>query len=190
MPLFMPDATLGVVRSLDATDLEQSNIQAVVMNTFHLMQRPGSSTISALGGLHTMSAWPHPIITDSGGFQAYSLISQNSKFGTMSEDGITFKPEGSERKFHLTAEKTVQLQLSYDTDVVICLDECTHIDAPLEAQEISVRRTIDWAKRCKKEYERITQQRRLPAGAAPTVVRSHSRRRLSRITQALRGGAA
>src|SRR6266853_3657194 len=115
MPVFMPDATLGVVRSVDATDLIGCEIQAVVMNTFHLMQRPGSSTIQALGGLHKMSAWQHPIITDSGGFQAYSLIQQNAKFGYLNEDGITFKPEGSERKFHLTPEKTIQLQLSYDT---------------------------------------------------------------------------
>jgi queuine tRNA-ribosyltransferase len=169
MPLFMPDATLGVVRSLDATDVERCAIQAVVMNTFHLMQRPGSSTIQALGGLHKMSAWPLPIITDSGGFQAYSLIQQNPKFGTMSEDGISFKPEGMERKFHLTPEKAVQLQLSYDTDVVICLDECTHIDAPKEAQELSVRRTIDWAKRCKKEYERIVAQKRLTLEQRPLL---------------------
>src|SRR5438093_12707106 len=117
LPVFMPDATLGVVRSLDATDLQRCEVQAVVMNTFHLMQRPGSSTIQALGGLHEMSAWQGPIITDSGGFQAYSLIQQNAKFGSMNDDGITFKPESSDRKFHLTPEKTVQLQLSYGTDI-------------------------------------------------------------------------
>src|SRR5689334_12327743 len=78
MPVFMPDATLGVVRSLDATDLQQCQIQALVMNTFHLMQKPGTSTIQSLGGLHRMSAWSRPIITDSGGFQAYSLIQQNA----------------------------------------------------------------------------------------------------------------
>src|SRR5712692_7797170 len=83
MPVFMPDATLGVVRSVDATDLVQCEIQSVVMNTFHLMRRPGSSTIQALGGLHKMSAWQRPIVTDSGGFQAYSLISQNAKFGIL-----------------------------------------------------------------------------------------------------------
>src|SRR5215471_5740872 len=83
MPVFMPDATLGVVRSLDAVDLLNCETPALVMNTFHLMQRPGSSTIHALGGLHRMSGWPHPIITDSGGFQAYSLIRQNAKFGIM-----------------------------------------------------------------------------------------------------------
>jgi queuine tRNA-ribosyltransferase len=169
MPVFMPDATLGVVRSVDATDLVQCEIQSVVMNTFHLMQRPGSSTISALGGLHKMSAWQRPIVTDSGGFQAYSLISQNAKFGSMSDDGITFKPEGSERKLHLTPEKTIQLQLSYGADVVICLDECTHVDAPYELQAMSVRRTIDWAKRCKKEFLHQVNQRHLPVEQRPLL---------------------
>jgi len=83
LPVFMPDATLGVVRAVDATDLLHCEVQAVVMNTFHLMQRPGSSTIHALAGLHAMSAWLRPIITDSGGFQAYSMIQQNAKFCTL-----------------------------------------------------------------------------------------------------------
>src|SRR5947209_4583711 len=169
MPVFMPDATLGVVRAIDATDLIGCEIQAVVMNTFHLMQHPGSSTIQALGGLHKMSAWQHPIITDSGGFQAYSLIQQNAKFGYINEDGITFKPEGAERKFHLTPEKTIQLQLSYDADVVICLDECTHVDAPLEVQETSVKRTIAWAKRCKKEFLQLVHSKHLSDEQRPLL---------------------
>ncbi|GAC1435515.1 MAG: tRNA guanosine(34) transglycosylase Tgt [Ktedonobacteraceae bacterium] len=169
MPFFMPDATQGVVRSLAATDLLVCGIQAVVMNTFHLMQRPGSSTIQALGGLHKMSAWQGPIITDSGGFQAYSLIQQNAKFGTMDDDGITFKPESADRKFHLTPEKTVQLQISYGADIVICLDDCTHVDAPLAIQEISVQRTIAWAKRCKREFEHLMQQKRLPKEQQPLL---------------------
>ena len=169
MPVFMPDATLGVVRAVDATDLQRCEVQAVVMNTFHLMQHPGSSTIHALGGLHKMSSWQRPIVTDSGGFQAYSLIQQNAKFGSMNDDGITFKPEGSERKFHLTPEKTIQLQISYGADVVICLDECTHVDASLQMQEISVKRTIDWAKRCKKEFVRLIEQKRLAAEQRPLL---------------------
>src|ERR1700731_851531 len=128
LPTFLPDATLGVVRSVDATDLETVGIDAVVMNVFHLMQKPGSSTIGALGGLHGMAGWPHPIITDSGGFQAYSLIRQNPKFGRLSDAGIRFKPEGADREFQLTPEKSIQLQLSYGADVVICLDDCTHVD--------------------------------------------------------------
>lgn len=169
LPVFLPDATLGVVRAVDATDLLGCSVQGAVMNTFHLMQRPGSSTIQALGGLHRMSAWPHPIVTDSGGFQAYSLIQQNAKFGSLDEDGITFKPEGAQRKFHLTPEKAVQLQLGYDSDVVMCLDYCTHVDAPYSVQEEAVDRTIAWARRCKNEFQRILDQKRLPPEKRPLL---------------------
>ncbi len=169
LPVFMPDATLGVVRAVDATDLLLCEVQAVVMNTFHLMQRPGSSTIHALNGLHAMSAWPRPIITDSGGFQAYSMVQQNAKFGTLDEDGITFKPEGANRKFQLTPEKAVQLQMSYDSDVVMCLDYCTHVDAPLDVQELSVKRTIAWARRCKQEFQHLIEEKHLPQEKRPLL---------------------
>src|SRR5512136_1809340 len=89
LPAFLPDATQGVVRAVDSADLERCGIQALVMNTFHLMQRPGSSTVHALGGLHNMSGWAHPIVTDSGGFQAYSLIRENPKYGSMSSRGMS-----------------------------------------------------------------------------------------------------
>src|SRR5512145_3314520 len=102
LPVYLPDATYGMVRAVDAADLENCQVQALVMNTFHLMQKPGSSTIQALGGLHAMSGWQRPIVTDSGGFQAYSLIRQNPKFGRLDEHGLTFQPEGSDRKFQLT----------------------------------------------------------------------------------------
>src|SRR5579884_1243390 len=114
LPAFLPDATLGVVRAVDACDLEQCGVEAVVMNTFHLMQRPGSSTVQALGGLHQMSGWQRPIITDSGGFQAYSLIRQNPRYGALNDRGITFQPDGAARKYHFSPEKSIQLQLSYD----------------------------------------------------------------------------
>src|SRR5215831_10196216 len=169
LPAFLPDATLGVVRNVDSADLEQCGIEAVVMNTFHLMQRPGSSTITALGGLHSMSGWPHPIITDSGGFQAYSLIRQNAKFGSMSDKGITFQPEGSDRKFHLTPEKSMQLQLSYGSDIVVCLDDCTHADDSFATQQESVKRTIEWSRRCKDEYQRLMEQKRLPPAQRPLL---------------------
>src|SRR5579875_3515414 len=140
-PAFLPDATYGFVRSVDSADLERCHVPALVMNTFHLMQRPGSSVVRALGGLHRMAAWPKPIVTDSGGFQAYSLIRQNTKYGSMSE-------------------KAMQLQLRFDTDIAICLDECTHVDAPYAEQELAVQRTIKWARRCKDEFERIISQRK------------------------------
>lgn len=169
LPAFLPDATLGVVRAVDSFDLLRCSVPAVVMNTFHLMQRPGSSTIHSLGGLHKMSAWPLPIITDSGGFQAYSLIQQNARFGSLNEEGITFTPEGGQRKFHLTPEKAVQLQMSYDSDIIMCLDYCTHVDAPDAVQELSVTRTIAWAQRCRREFWRLVEQKRLSEGQRPLL---------------------
>ena len=85
LPAFLPDATRGVVRSVDALDLEQAGVQALVMNVFHLMQNPGSTTIQALGGLHRMAGWPSPIITDSGGFQ----IDNKSQFGKILKTSLS-----------------------------------------------------------------------------------------------------
>lgn len=151
-PVYLPDATYGMVRSVDAQDLESVNVQGLVMNSFHLSQKPGTITLRSLGGMHRMSGWQRPIITDSGGFQAYSLIRENSRFGKISDDGIVFYPEGSKRKLMFTPEKSVQQQLSFGTDVVICLDQCTHVDDPDEAQLLSVQRTIRWANRCKTAF--------------------------------------
>lgn len=167
LPAFLPDATLGAVRATDAGDLRGAGVQALVMNVFHLMQKPGSSTIEALGGLHKMSGWDGPIVTDSGGFQAYSLIRQNPRYGRLSDQGITFQPEGAGRKFHLTPEKCIQLQLAYGADVVICLDDCTHVDDPPAEQRASVLRTVKWARRCKEEFERQLEQRRATRRRAP-----------------------
>lgn len=167
-PVYLPDATYGMVRAADAGDLESADVEGVVMNTFHLMQKPGSLVVQSLGGMHRMSGWNRPIITDSGGFQAYSLIRENESFGKMNEDGFIFYPEGSKRKVQFTPEKTVQLQLSFGTDVVICLDQCTHVDDSPEEQQRSVERTISWAKRCRKEFDRITKQKKF-SGAGPKL---------------------
>ncbi|MFU8826060.1 MAG: tRNA-guanine transglycosylase, partial [Brevefilum sp.] len=141
LPAFLPDATLGYVRAVDSRDLESVQIQGLVMNTFHLMQKPGSSTIQAFSGLHNFADWHQVIVTDSGGFQAYSLIHQSDQFGTLTDRGILFRPEGKGRKFLLSPEKSIQLQISYGSDVVVCLDDCTHVDASRAEQELSVART-------------------------------------------------
>ena len=169
LPAFLPDATLGTVRSVDATDLTRCKIQAVVMNTFHLTQRPGSSTVQALGGLHEMSGWRGPIFTDSGGFQAYSIIRQNPKNGQLTDRGITYRPDGSGRKFHLTPEKAIQLQLSYGADVVFCLDDCTHVSEAADVQLASVERTIAWARRSKREFCRLLEQKSIPQSKRPLL---------------------
>ncbi|MGE5561429.1 MAG: tRNA-ribosyltransferase family protein [Chloroflexota bacterium] len=169
LPAFLPDATQAVVRSVDSADLERCGIEALVMNTYHVMQRPGSSTVTALGGLHRMAGWSRPIITDSGGFQAYSLIHENAKFGRLTDRGIVIKPEGATREYNLTPEKSVQLQLSYGADIVMCLDDCTHVDYEQAVQVASVERTIAWARRCKDEFERIVAQKKLTGTARPRL---------------------
>lgn len=169
LPAFLPDATLGVVRGVDFADLRHVKIPAVVMNTFHLMQKPGSSTIQSLGGLHKMTSWDYPIITDSGGFQIYSLIHQNPKFGTITERGMSFLPEGSARKYQLSPEKSIQLQFSYDSDVLICLDDCTHVEAALDIQKDSVRRTVMWAKACKAAFEQQLAMRKIEPADRPLL---------------------
>jgi len=168
-PIYLPDATFGVVRGMSPVDLKDCGIEAVVMNTYHLMQKPGSSTVSSLGGLHKMTGWDGLIVTDSGGFQAYSLIRQNSKMGSLTDKGISFKPEGAKRDFLLTPEKCIQLQFAYGSDVMITLDDCTHVDDSHEEQEKSVRRTIAWAKRCKAEYDRLLNQKKIEPEDRPLL---------------------
>ena len=165
----MPDGTFGVVRSIDAGDLAACKVQAVMMNTFHLMQKPGSSTIQAVGGLHNFSGWQGPIFTDSGGFQAYSLIKENSKFGQITADGISFTPESSQRKFLLTPEKCIRLQMSYGSNLLFCLDDCTHVDEAQADQQAAVERTIAWAKRCKLEYLKSINQKQIEPGKRPLL---------------------
>jgi queuine tRNA-ribosyltransferase len=164
LPAFLPDATRGVVRAVDSADLEAVGVEGLVMSVFHLMQHPGATTVKALGGLHAMAGWQRPIITDSGGFQAYSLIRQNPRFGSLTDRGLVFRPEGKDKRL-LTPEKSVQLQLSLGADVAICLDDCTHPDDDEATQRESVRRTIAWARRCKRTFTEWVEQRERAGGA-------------------------
>ncbi len=168
-PAFLPDATQGVVRAVDASDLETAGLQAVVMNTFHLMQKPGSSTLEALGGLHAFSGWRGPILTDSGGFQAYSVIRENPKLGSLTENGLAFRREAGGRKYQLTPEKTIQLQLAYGADILVTLDDVTHVDDPPDVQARAVQRTIAWAKRCRAEFDKLVDQKGLEGAARPRL---------------------
>jgi queuine tRNA-ribosyltransferase len=169
LPQYLPDATFGQVRSMDSAATASCGIQALMMNTFHLMQKPGATTVKSLGGLHRFSGWEKAIFTDSGGFQAYSLIRQNSKFGSLNDNGISFLPENGGRKILLTPEKCVQLQISFDSEVIFSLDDCTHIDDPQSEQELSVSRTIQWAKRCRKEFDRLMDEKELPKEKQPKL---------------------
>lgn len=168
-PIYLPDATRGVVRAVDSRDLESCGVEALVMNTYHLMQHPGASTVKALGGLHQMSGWQHPIVTDSGGFQIYSLIHQNSKLGSITNKGAIFQTDPAAKKIKLTPEKSIQLQLSFGADILFTLDDCTHVADPLEMQKDSVARTIAWAKRCRTEFDRLLDEKRMEAESRPLL---------------------
>lgn len=169
LPAFLPDGTQGVVRSVGAEDLEACRVSAMQMNVYHLMQRPGTSTIQAVGGLHRLAGWTRPIFTDSGGFQVYSLIRQNPKAGSITDRGATFRP-GGDRKYILTPEKSIQLQFSYGSDMLICLDDCTGPDDLPEAQAESVRRTIKWAAECKRAYLQLVEQKKMGEAERPRLM--------------------
>jgi queuine tRNA-ribosyltransferase len=169
LPAYLPDATFGQVRALDAADTLSCGMQAMMMNTFHLMQKPGSSTVRSLGRLNRMTGWERPIFTDSGGFQAYSLIRQNTKFGSLTDKGILFRPDRGDKKILLTPEKCIQLQMGFGSDVLFCLDDCTHIDDSHEEQVLSVARTIRWAAACRREFDRLAAEKGLSESEQPKL---------------------
>lgn len=146
LPAFFPDGTRGVVRTVDSADLEACKVPGLVMNTYHLMTKPGPSTIKALGGLNKFAGWTRPIITDSGGFQVFSLIRENASFGEIRPNEIIFRRDG--KKTVLSPEKCIQSQLAYGSDVLMALDYCTHPNDPYERQAESVDVTIRWGKKC------------------------------------------
>lgn len=154
----MPDATYGVVRVTGADDLETAGVRIVMTNAFHLMLRPGISTVRTLGGAKAFLSWNSILATDSGGFQAYSLIRENSKYGRIDDHGLLIRPEGSSEKILLGPAKAIQNQMRLGSDILFCLDDCTHpSDAPSE-QEASVRRTIAWARQCKQAFSDLVAQ--------------------------------
>jgi len=152
LPAFFPDGTRGVVRCVDSQDLEACKVQGLIMNTYHLMTKPGATTIKATGGLNKFANWKHPIITDSGGFQVFSLLRENASFGEIRPNEIIFRKDG--KKTVLSPEKCIQAQLAYGSDVLMALDYCTHPNDPYEKQVLSVDVTIRWGKKCMDTFMR------------------------------------
>ncbi len=160
MPAFLPDATRAGVRSVTSDDLRAVGIPAIVVNAFHLMRRPGVRVIQAAGGVHKFMDWDGPILSDSGGFQVYSLIRQNPDYGVIRANEVIFREPGTSEKWTLTPEKVVQIQFQLGSDIVVCLDDCTDAGDDLSEQARSVERTIRWARRCKQEFERLVSQQK------------------------------
>ena len=168
-PAFLPDATRGAVRATDAESVRAVGVRALMVNAFHVMIRPGADRVRRLGGLHRFMGWEGPVVTDSGGFQAMSLIRENPSAGSVRSDGLTYRVPGSERKLRLTPEKCIRVQLQLGSDVLIALDDCTRPEDSPELQRGSVERTVRWGQRCREEFERQCEQRRL-GGRAPLLV--------------------
>jgi queuine tRNA-ribosyltransferase len=167
MPAFLPDATRAGVRGVTAEDLRSVGIPALVVNAFHLLRRPGLRIIQAQGGVHKFMDWDGPILSDSGGFQVYSLIRQNPDYGVIRANEVIFREPETGEKWTLTPERVIQIQFQLGSDIVVCLDDCTDTDAPEDEQKRAVERTIRWARRCKEEYERLAGQRK--TGAPPLI---------------------
>jgi queuine tRNA-ribosyltransferase len=142
-PCFMPVGTAATVKGLTPNELREAQTQIVLANTYHLWLRPGFEIIEAAGGLHRFMAWDGPILTDSGGFQVFSLESRRR----LNDDGVTFAShiDGSEHRF--TPENVVEFQQRIGTDVAMVLDVCVKLPAASEAIEESVRLTTAWARR-------------------------------------------
>ncbi|MFA5933551.1 MAG: tRNA guanosine(34) transglycosylase Tgt [Microgenomates group bacterium] len=154
LPSFFPDGTKGVVKGLDAIDLKNAKVEGLVINTYHLLVAGLEEKVEEIGGIHRLMGWQKPVITDSGGFQVMSLIHKDKHLGKMTDEGVTFQLPGTPR-IKLTPEKSIQMQIKLDSDILICLDDCTKPDQSIGEQEKSVERTIAWARRCKQEFDKL-----------------------------------
>jgi len=143
-PAFLPVGTQGSVKSLTPEELVEIGVEAILGNTYHLYLRPGHETIGRLGGLHAFIHWERPILTDSGGFQIFSLGSLRK----VSEEGVTFQSHLDGSSHFLTPEKVMEIQRVLGTDIAMVLDECIPYPSPYEYVKASTEQTGRWAKRC------------------------------------------
>lgn len=168
-PFFMPDATRGFVKLTNNNEVSQTGTAALVVNTFHLYLQPGREVIKKAGGIHKFMNWSGPLLSDSGGYQVFSLIHKNKKLGQINDQQVIFKSplDGSTHK--LTPEKSIQIQFDLGTDMMVVLDDCPPNDFSRSALEQAVERTIAWAKRGQQEYWRQVKKRKLSGAKRPLL---------------------
>ena len=148
-PAFMPVGTNGTVKGLTVNDLNETNSQIILGNTFHLMLRPGDSLIKDLGGLHKFINWDKPILTDSGGFQVWSL----GELAKISEEGVKFSSPYDGKKIFMTPEDSILIQENLGSDIIMAFDECTNYPSTHEEAKKSMELSMRWAKRCKTAHK-------------------------------------
>lgn len=148
-PAFMPVGTYGSVKSLTPPQISATGAEIILGNTFHLMLRPGTDVINAHGDLHDFIGWPGPILTDSGGFQVFSL----GKLRKITEQGVTFRSPVDGSKQFLSPERSMQVQRDLGSDIVMIFDECTPYPASEQDAMASMQRSLRWAERSKMAHE-------------------------------------
>jgi queuine tRNA-ribosyltransferase len=150
-PAFMPVGTYGSVKAVTPEELESLGSEIILGNTFHLMLRPGVDIVAAHGGLHEFMHWERPILTDSGGFQVFSL----AHLRNLSEQGVTFRSPIDGDEILLTPERSIEVQHGLDADIVMVFDECTPYPAAQNDAEASMELSLRWASRSRDEFDRL-----------------------------------
>ncbi|HEX41008.1 MAG TPA: tRNA guanosine(34) transglycosylase Tgt [Phycisphaerales bacterium] len=152
-PVFMPVGTCGTVKGITPEQLQSTGASVMLANTYHLMLRPGVEVVERLGGLHAMSAWPGPILTDSGGYQVFSLNS----LVRIDDEGVEFASHVDGSRVYLDAAAATGIQNRLGADIIMCFDQCTPFPAEPSLLETAVRRTLRWAEQCKQSHNRPEQ---------------------------------
>ena len=173
-PAFMPVGTNGTVKGLTVDDLKETHSQIILGNTFHLMLRPGDRLIKELGGLHKFINWDKPILTDSGGFQVWSLGELNK----ISEEGVKFSSPYDGKKIFMTPEDSIMIQENLGSDIVMAFDECTDYPSTYDDAQKSMELSMRWAKRCKEAHKSKSALFGIVQGGMYTDLRKESLDRL------------
>ncbi len=147
-PVFMPVGTAATVKGLTQPQLEELGVQILLGNTYHLYLRPGHELIRSLGGLHRFMSWPHPILTDSGGYQVFSL----AELRRINDDGVRFRSHLDGSEHLLTPEKAAEIQMALGSDIFMVLDECIELPADRDTTQHASRRTTEWATRSREYF--------------------------------------
>lgn len=168
-PFFMPDATRATIKNTGMADIAKLDLPALVVNTFHLYLQPGTALIKKAGGVNKFMNYSRPLLSDSGGYQVFSLIHRNKAMGRISDEQAEFRSPLDGSKHVLTPEKSIQIQFDLGVDMMVCLDDCPPNDFSRPELEKSVKRTLLWAKRSKQEYLKQLKKRKIPKRARPLI---------------------
>jgi len=152
-PCFMPVGTHGALKAMTPAQVADTGAQVVLANTYHLAQQPGESLVEKLGGLHDFMQWPGPILTDSGGFQVFSLPGVEIR-----DQGVRFKNEKTGEVMDLSPERSIEIKNRLGADIIMAFDECTPFPAPRKLAATGVRRTLAWMERCIQAHARPDDQ--------------------------------